>query len=49
MARIELQGLTKEFGSITALDSVSLQLEKGITYWFVKFAIRQSRLEDSLG
>ncbi len=29
MARIELQGLTKEFGSITALDSVSLQLEKG--------------------
>ena len=29
MARIELQDLTKEFGSITALDNVSLQLEKG--------------------
>jgi ABC-2 type transport system ATP-binding protein len=29
MARIELQELTKEFGSLTALDSVSLQLEKG--------------------
>lgn len=29
MARIELNDLTKEFGSITALDSVSLQLEKG--------------------
>ena len=29
MARIELNDLTKEFGGITALDSVSLQLEKG--------------------
>ena len=29
MARIELNDLTKEFGNITALDSVSLQLEKG--------------------
>ena len=29
MARIELNDLTKEFGSITTLDSVSLQLEKG--------------------
>lgn len=29
MARIEIDNLTKEFGSTTALDSVSLQLEKG--------------------
>jgi ABC-2 type transport system ATP-binding protein len=29
MARIEINELTKKFGSITALDSVSLSLEKG--------------------
>ncbi len=29
MARIELNDLTKEFGGITALDSVTLDLEKG--------------------
>lgn len=29
MARIEINDLTKEFGDITALDSVSLDLEKG--------------------
>lgn len=29
MARIEIDNLTKEFGSTIALDSVSLQLEKG--------------------
>lgn len=29
MARIEINKLTKEFGSLTALDDVSLRLEKG--------------------
>ena len=29
MARIEINNLTKEFGSITALDGVTLTLEKG--------------------
>lgn len=29
MAKIELNGLTKEFGTLSALDSVSLELEKG--------------------
>ena len=29
MARIEINHLTKQFGSLTALDSVALQLEKG--------------------
>ena len=29
MARIEINHLTKEFGSLTALDSVALKLEKG--------------------
>ena len=29
MARIEINHITKQFGSLTALDSVALQLEKG--------------------
>lgn len=29
MARIEIDNLTKEFGTLTALDSVTLELEKG--------------------
>ena len=29
MARIEINNLTKEFGTLTALDSVALELEKG--------------------
>ena len=29
MARIEINDLTKEFGTLTALDNVSLELEKG--------------------
>ena len=29
MARIEINNLTKEFGTVTALDSVALELEKG--------------------
>lgn len=29
MARIEIKDLTKEFGTLTALDNVSLELEKG--------------------
>ena len=29
MARIEVKGLTKRFGALTALDSVDLELEKG--------------------
>ena len=29
MARIEINHITKQFGSLTALDSVALKLEKG--------------------
>ena len=29
MARIEINHVTKQFGSLTALDSVALKLEKG--------------------
>ena len=33
MARIEIENLTKEFGTLTALDNVVLELEKGQNEW----------------